>query len=410
MSGNKFLDTYMEYVEDSECPAQFNRWSLITAVSAAIQKKLYFTMSTWRVYSHFYTVLIGLPATRKNTAIRFSKQLLTKADFKKFAPRSSREKFLQDFSLGFDNVTMSDQDVLENFDNVTWDDEHSCGFICEGELLDFFGISNRSFLTTITNIWDASDGDYFERTKKGEVKITSPYLCMLGGATPQNLSQIMPKDCKDHGILSRLIIVYCDPTPKKVAFPEPPDPKIQEYLVNQFKEITKLSGEVTIDPDAKKFLKKIYETYSPLLDSRLQGYNGRRFDHLLKLCVVLAACRLVKVIDTDIVEEANTILSHTEQGIPRALGDMADGKFSIVAQRILDLLSQTVRPMNFESLWEAVGGELERPTALQEILLNLEKAGKLSNANEGAAYILNRSNKADKLFGVNVERWIHEAK
>ena len=97
---NKDLfELYFEYVRDTEPPLIYHRWSLIAAVGAFLGRRYYMPFGDGRIFPNQYVMLIGNPGTRKSTAIKTSKKLLSSAGYDMFAAeKTTKEKFLQDLA------------------------------------------------------------------------------------------------------------------------------------------------------------------------------------------------------------------------------------------------------------------------------------------------------------------------
>ena len=76
-----FISEYLAYTQNNEAPAMYHRWSIITAMSAYLDRDYYIKQGHFNIYPNLYTILIGGPGTKKNTAINITKKLLRKANY-----------------------------------------------------------------------------------------------------------------------------------------------------------------------------------------------------------------------------------------------------------------------------------------------------------------------------------------
>lgn len=408
---NPLMNLYMEFTGGTEQPAQFRRWSLLSVVNAALGKRNYFQKGRLRYYPNQYVLLSGLPATRKTSAINQSGKLLRQAGYKAFAPEStSREKFLEDLQVGFGITNRpTDEDIMELFSTLPLD-ESPC-YISSGELLDFLGMGNLAFLTTLTNMWDVRDIPYEDRLKKSaSIYIRHPIINLIGGTTPDNLKAMMPQQILGHGFMTRLILVHSDPVVNKITFPEDEDPVVEQRLVEHLKKIMEMKGVFTGTEKGLALLDKIYQSFTPLPDSRLQAYCGRRLDHLIKLCIACAACRLTYKIDEEIVEEANTILAYTEETMSQALGQLGESRNAKAIQYLLNVLgNNTSGPMSIQDLYKSVQHDFTRYAEFLEVMVNLEKGDRIESSNKSGTmyYLLKRSHEVNGI-GINKSKWLEE--
>ena len=109
---------------------------------------------------------------------------------------------------------------------------------------------------------------------------------------------------------------------------------------------------MTIEPTARKLLEKIYTAWGGIDDVRFDTYSNRRFTHLLKLLLPVVAARLGnRVTERDVVY-ANTILTHTEHLMPKALGEFGKAKHSEVAHKVIQILEGAGVPLTITDVWK----------------------------------------------------------
>lgn len=405
------MNLYMQFTRDTEQPAQFRRWAILSAVSTALGRRNYFKQGRLKVYPHQYVLLSGLPATRKSSAINQSSELLKLAGYRSFAPKTStREKFIEDLQIGFARTNkLEDDDVTELFEKISF--EESPCYIAAGEFLTFIQQGNVLFINMLSDLWDITDDPYQERFKKTQsVIVHNPIINFIGGVTHETLKMAMPEKILGHGFLSRTIMVHSDPVVDKITFPEDADAKIQAEIVVHLERVLKMRGVFTATPDALKLIDQIYTRGRPLVDARLQAYYGRRLDHLLKLAQACAACRSTHTIDVDCVEEANTILSYTEESMGQALGELGDSRNARASQNIMNVLSNANGPVHIDDLYKGVMQDVTKHQEFLEMLQNLEKAKKVMHqlTDGGMYYLLARTIDIGDNIGVNKAKWLEE--
>ena len=169
MADNLF-DIYLEWLDETESPITFHRWTLVSTISVLLSRNTVFGVNTpLETYGNQYITLVGPPASRKNTAMRFQKQILTALNFEKFSSdRTSKEKFIQDMKDGFseDSADLLDLDISGT----------SEALIYAPELQDFLGQGNMDFISFLTNMWDMPD-TYNHRLKNSKsTKVDKPTI------------------------------------------------------------------------------------------------------------------------------------------------------------------------------------------------------------------------------------------
>lgn len=363
-----------------------------------------------------YVMLIGNPGTRKSTAIKMARRVISSAGYTTFAAeRTTKEKFLLDLEgetdenayqgngsgnggkRGSKHVTASD--VLRDLKLVNGEDEHDGIpreiFITADEFNEFAGTGNLDFLSTLGALWDWDDetATYKQRFKNSKsISIFQPTITLLGGNTHTSFKLAFPEQAIGQGFLSRLVLVHSEPSGRKITFPPKPPEQIVVAIGERLTDIKRsVSGECELTMGARTALDVIYKTWAELDDYRLKAYSTRRFTHLIKLCLVCAAMRASRILDTRDVTLANTILTYTENAMPKALGEFGKSRDSDAAHNIMTALyeaanGQNPRPLSMEDIWKVVSRDLEKRERLGDVMGNLTHAGKIQMVPEKKGY------------------------
>jgi hypothetical protein len=382
MQQNDFFSAYLEYSSDTEVPKFFHRWSAIAGLGAYLGRGFYLSHGHFELYSNIYCMLIGVPGTRKSTAIKQMKSLLQKAGYTTIAAdKTTKEKFLLD--LAGEEDAVKDIDSINIFgDNFSTEAREI--LIAADEFNDFIGLGNLEFISLLGSLWDYS-GVYKNRIKTGKsVSVCNPTVSILGGNTHTGFSQAFPLEAMGQGFFSRLLLIHSEPSGRKITFPSPPEPAGTAVLIEILQRIKSICiGPAIMNPTAMKLLDKIYKNWVDLDDPRFASYSNRRFTHLLKLCLIFAASRCSREIGEYDVVYANTVLSHTEHLMPKALGEFGKAKHSDVVHKIMQLLESAHEPQNIKDIWKHVIQDLEKLTDLADILRNLAMAEKIQTVQGG---------------------------
>lgn len=402
------FDMYFQYVEDTEAPLPFHRWSLIAGIGAILGRDFYFPFGDSRIFPNCYIMLVGNPGTRKSSAIKGVKKLIARAGYKHFAAeKTTKEKFLLDLeglpeepisnsTYGVKNgsrtrggsrrdLGISPEDVLAALDlsdgETVSDRTPRESFVCADEFNEFTGSGNLDFFSLLGALWDWDDehSTYRYRLKNSKsLSIYQPTISILGGNTHTGIQTGFPPETVGQGFMSRLLLIHGEPSGKKITFPKkPPEElgaRICEFL-GKIKETVK--GQAELTPDAGRSLDTIYRSWKDLEDYRFKNYSTRRFTHLIKLTLICAASRLSTKIDAQDVLLANTLLSYIEHSMPKALGEFGKSKNSEAAQAVMARLYEATQPVKFEELWKVVSRDLDKRDQLSDILSGLTAAGKV---------------------------------
>ena len=385
MNSNDFISNYLEYASDTEAPAIFHRWSILSTIGAYLGRQFYFSHGHFTIYPNMYVMLMGSPGTRKSTSIKLAKKILTGAGYNSIAAdKSTKEKFILDLA-GSELESSADSILDQNlWGGTAGNDAHI--FVMADEFNDFFGNNILDFVSFLGTLWDYS-GVYKNRIKNGpSVEIHNPTVSLLGGNTPTSFAATFPAEIFGQGFFSRILLIHGEPNGKRIAFPTAPDQSHTDRLIESLQAIKlSTSGSAILSTSARTLLEKIYRVESGISDTRFSTYATRRFSHLIKLCLIHAAARnSAEIADRDVIY-ANTVLHYAEQFMPRALGEFGRAKSSAVADKIISVIEQLgvhgVVPM--KDIWPHVHMDLEKFSDLATIVHNLIQAQRIQWAVSG---------------------------
>lgn len=379
-----FFETYLTYTSNTEVPVFFNRWAAIAGIGAFLGRDYAFNHGHFLINPNIYAMLIGSPGTRKSTSIKMMRNILIRAQYKTIAAdKTTKEKFLVDLS-GEDPTA---ETIL---DKNLWGDENAESkepseiFIMADEFNDFLGNGNIEFLSLLGTLWDY-EGVYRNRIKNSKsIAINNPTVSILGGNTPTGFSLAFPPDIIGQGFFSRLLLIYGEPSGKKISFPKQPSDEDIFAVVSLLQDIKlHVRGIAKLEHKAESLLDHIYKTWRGMEDVRFESYANRRFTHLLKLCLICSAARVSSEIKEVDVIYANTILTHTEHLMPKALGEFGKARNSDVSHKIMQVLDQATKTVPVKDIWKAVHTDLDKYPELIEILRGLVAAEKIQQVNGG---------------------------
>lgn len=378
-----FISRYMAYTLDTEPPAIYHRWAIITALAAFLERSYYIQHGHFNIYPNLYVMLVGGAGTRKNTAINIAKDILKKAGYRTIAPsKTTKEKFYIDLAEQHTASGSLVDDILDQnlFGVSGGSSEVTPIYIAAGEFNTFFGNNILDFLSDLGELWDY-EGIFESKIKNGKsIQIPNPTITMIGGNTPATLANTFPPQVIGQGFFSRLLMIWGYRTRERITFPDDPSPVDVTWLVNFLKGLkTNVSIRVEYTGDARKLLDAIYKSSGNLADPRFESYYNRRFTQLLKLCIVCMCSLGKKTVDGLVVRYANTILVHAETFMPKALGEFGLAKNSDVTHKVLGVIYDAPGPVTLKDIWKVVHQDFEKIQQLGDVLMNLKEADKIQS-------------------------------
>lgn len=378
------FDQYFDLVANTEPPLIFHRWSLICCLSAVLGRQCWLPFGSFRIFPNQYAMLIGEPGTRKSTAIKMARKLIAKAGYIAFAAeKTTKEKFLLDLEGNEEqnDEQVGNAQVMQNLFGDSGNLEPREVFIVADEFNDFMRCGDLEFHSMLGALWDYDDETtpYKQRLKNSKsIAIYQPTINLLGGNTHTGFAEMFPPQAIGQGFLSRMLLIFSEPSGRKYAFPEAPNPEKEAALIAAVQRMkTEIVGAYELTQKAKDVLNVLYNTYEGFADVRFTSYFTRRYTHLLKMCIICAACKFKKTIGVEEVILANTILRYAEHFMPKALGEFGKARNADVANKILVFLSKTTKPLDIPDIWKQVSSDLDRMEDLSKLLDGLRTAGKI---------------------------------
>lgn len=363
-----FFKQYFKYVGATEAPAIYHRWTAISILGTLLGRQAYLPFGHGVIYPNQYIMLMGSPGARKGTAMNIGKKLLRGAGYSRFCPdRLSKERFLMEIK------PYNAEDLLPDADlEALVVDSPSEIYAFAEEFTDLVGQGGMEFMTMLTKLWDNLPVYEHPKIHGKSIVVEKPTVNLFGGNTAQGLALAIPPEALGNGFLSRMIFIHAEPTGTQITFPDPINEDLRDSLVEHLREIKDTyKGALCYAPEAKKFLERAYKEAIEVDDIRFKHYGARRFTHLLKLCILLAASELSMVITAEIALKANTILATAEKKMPKALGEYGKGKYQEVSTQVLDILSKATKPYSINELYKKVGRDLSKMTELADIMKSL---------------------------------------
>lgn len=402
-----YLADYMQMVEDTESPRVFHIWSSLFAISSALGRRCWLPFGHLTVLPNQYILLIGTPASRKTTALSMARRLLRDSTKVRFAPADTggQRQGLAKAMLGIEGedkrlelaveqvtkksglMSLSD---LENLDLGGSEDDdmgHSLDkhhlVVAASEFSRFIGQNNLALLDFLVERYDGEDYDY--KTSQTSMVMQNTLMNMIAATTPVSLNHALPPAAGGQGVLSRMILVYGAKKYKRIPTPIAPDAEIVTRVKNVLHDVYRYAmGPFSESKAAGVVREGLYDYRLPIVDSRFAYYAERRYWHLIKLAMSLAATRCTfesptLQIEVDDYHEAHRILRATEIGMPDALGEFGLNPLAVVKQEILEELRRQQAPLTMEQIVSMFHRDATSRD-IAEVITDLYRAGQIVQA------------------------------
>ena len=323
-----FISDFMAYTEAAITPPMFRRWSAISCVAGACERRVWAKVRKSYAFPNLYVLLVAPPGVGKsivNTVRELwheAKSPLTKTPAFRVAPDSITKAAL------VDRLQKSKQVFLPKSGPAY--EYHSLQIAAEefGVLLPGW---DNEFIATLNAIYNNPSVPYVEERRHGparEVSINNPNLNILGGVQPVWIGMTLPEEAWGMGLMTRMIMIYQGSRPRQDIFGEceDEDEGLRQKLLDRLGRISTLYGQMSWTQTAHDKIRNWHmggELPLPT-HSKLTYYNSRRPLHLVKLSTISSISRGDSLVIEEIdVTRAMEWLFEAEHLMPDIFRDMA---------------------------------------------------------------------------------------
>lgn len=306
-----WLDGFMLLSEESEPPEMFRKWTAISTIASALQRKCRIELGiSLTFYPNFYIVLVGPSATGKGTAMGYAQDIITQVtSIRTSAQATSLQALIR--RLKETNLTDIDMETGEQL-------FHSSMTIFSKEFTVFLGYHNRELIAALCDWYDCDPKWTYDTIKRDKEMIIGVWVNILAGTTPDNIQESLPTAAIGGGLTSRIIFVNEDKPDKLVVFETVNDKLVtlQDMLTRDLEHIALMSGTFRFTQNATGYYSEWCHNARanpPFYDKNFDGYLGRRRRHLLALAMVCSASQSNDMyISEDHLQRASDLLFEVE--------------------------------------------------------------------------------------------------
>jgi hypothetical protein len=352
-----WLKAYVAHQRFSESPTRFHFWTGVSTIAGALRRRVWIDQRAFQWTPNFYVVLVG-PAgvARKSTSIRQGIGLLSQVKGVHLGAQSTTWQALLD-ALG---------DCQEGVElpGKSKPEVMSCMTVVISELGTFIRPDNREFLDFLTEIWDGQKAVFSRRTVlKGELKLTNPWLNIIGCTTPAWLKDNFSEILVGGGFASRVIFVYANQKRQLVAYPgleiTGPEYEAEEGLLTRdLQQIAMLKGGYELTPEAIDWGVDWYNRHhndprpAHLASDSFDGYLDRKQSHIHKLAIVLAAAQGNELkITTEHLIEATAHITDLELDMINVFSSIGVAPTAQINTKVLSLV-RNHGTITYRDLWK----------------------------------------------------------
>lgn len=350
-----FLSAYEDYTEDSFVPPQFNTWCGITAISAALERKVWLPWTdTFSYYPNMFVLLVAKPGVGKSTALNKAVGLLqdmnSATNSLHLVPSQITEaKFIE---------TMGQQTSFQYGTRVI---NQSSGFYFASEASNSLRNIYGDFLACLTDFYDCPT--HWEKATLKDDKITLRNVCLnlIAGSTFEYLSRLISAEQVMGGFASRLVYVVHDTKMVRdqdfqagmTAERKAKRAQYRKLLVEDLTRIHKMVGPFTGTPEFGKAWKDWFYDFEDarqdLPSEKLQSLMARVNTNAMKLSMVVSAAESSsRVLEQRHWDQAMQILQPIIDTLPGIFREARAGNTETqdgLTQAVINLMTHGAKPL-----------------------------------------------------------------
>jgi len=283
-----WIDGFLAFNEGKKSPELFKKWAAISAIAAAMERRIWIRTATGELFPNIYVFLVGPPGGGKSVALNAAEKLLKDCEEVKIAPNNISAASLTDALNEAKRRVIDLNSPYLEFNSL---------YVSASELSVLLPAYDPGTMANLTKFWD---NEPFKEWKRGgglRIEIAKPQINLLGGCTPEFLTNFLPTGAWGQGFMARVLMVYCGDTPRKKLFniEQYSDEDRPEYkvLLSDLKAILGVVGEMRATPEAEQLIQAWDDAGGPPAPehSKLINYTTRRTTQIIKLSMISSMSR-----------------------------------------------------------------------------------------------------------------------
>lgn len=347
------LERWKFYCKNIHAPAQFIEAGFYFAISAALERRVWVSSGTNKIYANQYVLLVGPAGVGKGLVsgvvdhvLRANKRPNTEDEpIIRMGPTSgSYQKLVQRMAEKSEIKTYVD----ENGKSVPYPYASICCIL--DEFTSFFTEHAGEAVTFFCQVWTGNIPYERDTNARGRLYIKNPCVSMLAGTTPANFQRLSKHDIIGTGLDRRLLIVYAESNEWR-QFEIPPHTPEQiaqmEHLIKHVFLLSHVCGPLVYSEAARERLVDWWSHIDKCTVSNhyvLRDYHPNKNALLHKLCIArhMAEGEPGKQLKTPIsleeVEDAIRMLLSYEKLRACAWSETGSNLLYPVAMRVVEWL------------------------------------------------------------------------
>jgi hypothetical protein len=350
-----WLKVFQQVFGDTEVPNKYIFWVGVGTIAGALQRNVCFNQETFKLYPNHYIILVGPPAIKKTTAINYGVNRLRNVEGINVGPSTVTWQYLVDKLIEIQTPTAEETALT----GIALRD--SCPIVLPaGELGTLIDFDERSAIDFFTNAWDSPD-QYDKGTRiMGDQMVNGPCPTIISGTTPQWIADNVKGSIKGGGFISRCIMPYENRPAQVITYPKRHmknnHNEVLSHLEHDLAIIASLHGDYEMTPEAEELgeswhKKTSAQNYNKQLTDDSDNWSNRRYSHVHKLAMVIAASKRNELVITkEDLQEAIERVEEVHQDFNRVFA-LTDQRKETKALREIELFIQDKTAITLTDLY-----------------------------------------------------------
>jgi len=396
-----WIDSYLKFTSQDEPRETFRSFTAISTIAACLQRKCHVNWEK-TIYPNLYIVLVGPPASRKNTAIEPAEAMLIELGIQVSAQATTREALIKSLKEIGELPQISEETIITPQDaSMT---------IVSSEFTVFIGIRNLDLISLLCDWYDCKDSWTYRTKHMGTDAIKNVWVNLLAGTTPTALKDALPRETVGMGLTSRIIFVYEEDKAKVVMYSPAvdvwdeelgevrklDDSKHEEWdtlrldLIHDLSQISMMRGTFVPTKDYHKeyyLWRTSHEKNMPFRGTMLENYSNRKQTHVRKLSMIMSASRSndMMLTDNDLAKSL-TALNKVELKMSNTFSGIGKSDIAETTSRVMHLLARR-KTIKMSELQRLFWNDADMLT-LERIVQTCERAKYCRRENKGSETII----------------------
>lgn len=366
-----WIESYVKYTSSSESPEIFRRWTAISTVAAALERKVWLEIGLETFYPNLYIILVGPSGSRKGTAMKPAKRIMDEVGINLAPETTTKEALAKQLAESIKLEDQSEEEIGMDFI------QHCSMTIYNEELAVLFKHNDPDLIMWLTNWHDCQDNWKRDTKTQGSTRVEGVWVNLIGAMTPELVKAYMPETAIGGGLTGRIIFVYSAKKGevKPLPFANEGDDELEKDLIHDLELIHSMRGPMKMrdggDEDfIEPWVEWVYDQEEKELfqEPNLDPYVNRRRAHMLKLCMILRASRGGEMVLTrSIFEAARSVLRRVERDMPRVFSGVGTSRSARLLSDIAEYIGRNA-PVKHQDLVGRFYKEIDDKDHLKDLL------------------------------------------